>query len=240
MKNHNSIPTPHIEAQQGEIAEIVLMPGDPLRAKYIAQTFLKNVKTVNHVRNMLMFTGTYKNFPISVCASGMGQPSISIYSYELFKFYNVEKIIRIGTAGAYQKDLALYSIVLATSAYSDSTQFGLNLLNHAQNVFLPSNDLNEKIRANAKKMHLKIVEGQVHTSDVFYSDIDWSKRQKTSEAICVEMESAALFAVAQKLGKQAACLLTISDNLATNEVTSSLERQTKFTQMIELALELAL
>lgn len=239
MQKHHSVPTPHIEAQENEIAKIVLMPGDPLRAQYIAETFLTNVKVVNRVRNMLMFTGTYKNRTISICASGMGQPSISIYSYELFKFYGVEKIVRIGTAGSYQKDLPLYAVVLVTSAYTDSSQFGLNLLNRDQQVFEPANKLNDKIRQSAKELDIKLVEGRAHTSDVFYSDIPWQERQKSSEAICVEMESAALFATAQKLHKQAACLLTISDNFATNEVTSALERQTKFAQMMEIALELA-
>lgn len=228
--------TPHINAQKGEIAKTVLMPGDPLRAKFIAEKFLDNVKQVNTVRNMFMYTGEYKGKPVTIAGSGMGQPSIGIYSFELFNFYDVENIIRIGSAGAYVKDLDLYEIVLATEAFSDSTIFSEHLLNQKTHISSPSNALNEKIENSAKKLNIKLNKGRVHSSDIFYSSISLEKRIKTTEAICVEMESYALFTTAKKLNKNAACLLTISDNLITSKETTSEEREQKFIQMIEVAL----
>ena len=231
--------TPHINAKKGQIAKTVLMPGDPLRAQFIAKNFLKNVKKVSSVRNMFMFTGEYKGKKISVCGSGMGQPSIGIYSYELFKFYDVENIIRIGSAGSYKKDLHLYDVVLATSAYSDSTAFSDLVLGEKLHVLKPSNKLNKKIEEKADELKIKLHKGRVHSSDVFYSSRSLKDTIKTTKSICVEMESAALFANAKKLKKNASCLLTISDNLITKEETSSKERQEAFTTMMELALELA-
>lgn len=231
--------TPHINAKAGEIATTVLMPGDPLRAEFIAKKYLKNVKLVNTVRNMLMFTGTYNGKLISICASGMGQPSIGIYAYELFKFYGVKRIVRIGSAGSYKKNLPVYSVVLATSTYTDSSSYGVNLLGTGEKIFFPSAKLNNELRAHAKKAQINLWEGQIHTSDVFYSNIPLEIRIAQSEAICVEMEAAMLFATAKKFGREAACLLTISDNLITNEITTSDQRQNSFTQMIEIALQLA-
>ncbi|MCK5946051.1 MAG: purine-nucleoside phosphorylase [Mycoplasmataceae bacterium] len=231
--------TPHISAKPGTIAKTVLMPGDPLRAKFIADTFLKDVKKVNGVRNMFMYTGTYKGKEITVAGSGMGQPSIGIYSYELFEFYGVENIIRIGSAGSYQKDLKLYDIVLATSAFSDSTAFARLVLNKTANVAYPSSTLNDEIRKHAKKLKLKLTEGQVHSSDVFYNSRPLEDTIEETGAICVEMESAALFFNAEKTGKNAACLLTISDNLITKEETTAKERETAFKDMMKIALELA-
>lgn len=231
--------TPHINAKKREIAKTVLMPGDPLRAKFIADTFLKDVKLVSSVRNMFMYTGKYKNKRISVCGSGMGQPSIGIYSYELFKFYDVNNIIRIGSAGSYEKDLKIYDVFLATEAYTDSTAFSKLVLKKDMHVLKPSKDLNMKIEAKAKKMDIKLKKGRVHSSDVFYSSRSVKDTIKDTEARCVEMESAALFANAKLLKKNAACLLTISDNLITKEETSAKERQEAFTTMMKLALELA-
>lgn len=229
--------TPHINAKKGEIAKTVLMPGDPLRAKFIAEKFLENVKLVNTVRNMFMYTGTYKGKEITIAGSGMGQPSIGIYSYELFNFYEVENIIRIGSAGSYKKDLGLYEIVLASEAYSESTSFSEHLFNEKMHVAQPSKKLNSKIEECAKKLKIKINEGRVHSSDVFYSSVPLSKRIETTQSLCVEMESYALFVTAKKLNKNAACLLTISDNLITKQETSSDEREKNFMKMMELALE---
>ena len=231
--------TAHISAKKGEIAKTVLMPGDPLRAKFIADTFLTDVKKVNEVRNMFMYTGKYNGKEITIAGSGMGQPSIGIYSYELFEFYGVENIIRIGSAGAYTKDLNLYDTVLATSAFSDSTAFARLVLNKKTNVAKPSEDLNNKIRESAKKLNIKLHEGQVHSSDVFYNFRPLEDTIKETGSICVEMESAALFFNAEKTGKKAACLLTVSDNLITKEETSSAERQSAFKDMMKIALELA-
>ncbi|AAT28021.1 purine-nucleoside phosphorylase [[Mycoplasma] mobile] len=232
--------TPHIKAKVGEIAKTVLMPGDPLRAKYIAENFLdKGFKVVNDVRNMLFFTGTYKGRAITIAASGMGCPSIGIYSYELFKFYGVENIIRIGSAGSYEKDLKLYDILLATSSYSDSNSFAKLVLNESTHEIEGSKILNDRIRTIAKSKKMNLHEGRVHSSDVFYSTRSLENTIKETKSRAVEMESFALFVNAKKLNKNAACILTISDNLITKEETSAEERQNNFTKMMELALELA-
>ncbi len=228
--------TPHINAKQGEMAKTVLMPGDPLRAKYIAETFLTDVKQVNTVRNMLMFTGKFEGKKVSICGSGMGQPSIGIYSYELFEFYGVENIIRIGSAGSYKKDLKLYDVVLATSAFTDSNAFSKLVLGESKNVLEPSTELNDKIKESAAKLNIKLHEARVHSSDVFYSSRALKDTITETNADCVEMESAALFVNAQKTGKKAACLLTVSDNLITKEETTSEERQTAFSDMMKVAL----
>ncbi|NQZ66190.1 MAG: purine-nucleoside phosphorylase [Mycoplasmatales bacterium] len=232
--------TPHITAKKGEIAKTVLMPGDPLRAKFIAEKFLTDVKKVNQVRNMFFFTGKYKGKEITIAGSGMGQPSIGIYSYELFKFYDVENIVRIGSAGSYIKELDLYDIVVAKEAYSDSSAFSKLVLGEENNLIKPSQELNEKILKKAKEKDIHVTLGRVHSSDVFYSIRKLEDTIKDTGAICVEMESAALFANAKATGKNAACILTISDNLVTKEETSAEERQNSFTKMMELALELAI
>lgn len=231
--------TPHIKAKPGEIAKTVLMPGDPLRAKYIAENFLEEYKQVNDVRNMFFFTGKYKGKEITIAASGMGCPSIGIYSYELYNFYGVENIIRIGSAGSYEKDLKLYDVLLATSAYSDNSSFAKLVLNEDINEIAGSEELNNKIRKVAKTQGFDLKEGKVHSSDVFYSSRSLEKTIQESQARAVEMESFALFVNAKKLNKKAACILTISDNLITKEETSAEERQNNFKKMMELALELA-
>ena len=235
-------PTPHIEVKDPSlIAKTVLMPGDPLRAKFIAENFLTDVKQINGVRNMFGYTGLYKGKPITVFGSGMGQPSIGIYSYELFNFYGVENIIRIGSAGSYSADLAVYDTVLVTHAYSEST--------FAEVAFdikgdkLPANEeLNNILRECAKNVNVTLKEATVHSSDVFYhtGSFSWEKVRDVHGAKAVEMESFALFANAIASGKRAACLLTISDSFITHEVTSSEERQNSFTNMMKVALELAL
>ena len=228
--------TPHINAKKEDVAKIVLMPGDPLRAKFIAQNFLKNVKQINTVRNMLMFTGEYNGKKVTVAGSGMGQPSIGIYSYELFKFYDVDSIIRIGSAGSYKKELNLYDIFLIDEAYSYSTTFSEFVLGQKTNVQNSSPELNNAITESAKKLNIEIKRGRVHSSDVFYSSKSLNEIIEQTNADCVEMESYALFVNAKKLNKKATAIVTISDNLITHEETSSQEREQKFTKMMEIAL----
>lgn len=228
--------TPHINAKKEDIAKTVLMPGDPLRAKFIAEKFLDNVKLVNTVRNMFMFTGEYKGKKVTIAGSGMGQPSIGIYSYELFKFYDVENIVRIGSAGSYKKDLGLYEVVLAKDSYSDSKTYGQLVLDVDTHVQTPSEKLNEKLKESAKKLNINLNIGRIHSSDVFYNSRPLEETIQATQADCVEMESYALFTNAKKLNKNAACLVTISDNLITHEETSSEEREKKFLKMVEIAL----
>ena len=231
--------TPHISAKKGDFAKLVLMPGDPLRAKYIADNYLKNVKLVSSVRNVLMYTGEYNGKKVSVCASGMGVASIGIYSYELFNFYGVEAIVRIGSAGSFKAELKNYDLVLANDAYGENVAFRDALLRNKDTIAKPSKQLNELIEKNAKKLNKKLNIGRVMSEEAFYSDKSIEERLKNSgNAICVEMESYGLFSVAERLNKQAACLLTISDNLITKEYTTSEERQNSFNGMMELALSL--
>ena len=232
--------TPHIAAEMGDFAKTVLMPGDPLRAQFIAETFLQDVRQVTGVRGMLGFTGTYEGRPISVMGSGMGMPSIGIYSYELFKFYGVENIVRIGSAGSYTDKAKLFDVVLAAGAVSESsyarTQSGFE-----GHITFPSRELNEKLRASAAKLGIPLIEGNIHSSDVFYrqpSDAKptyWEKLRDEQGCVCVEMESFALFANAQVLGKHAACLLTISDSFVSPEATTAEQRQKSFTNMMKVA-----
>jgi purine-nucleoside phosphorylase len=228
--------TPHINAKKGEIAKTVLMPGDPLRAKFIAENYLQDVKIVNQIRNMFMYTGTYNGKPVTIAGGGMGCPSIGIYSYELFKFYDVDNIIRVGSAGSYKEDIKIYDLVLATEAIAENTSFTELVLGEAKEIMLPSKELNEKIILAAEKLGSKIIQGRVHSSDVFYSAIPLAERIEKTGSLVVEMESYALFTNAEKLGKKAACILTVSDNLITNEESSAEERQNAFKEMMELAL----
>ena len=231
----------HINAPEGAIAQSILLPGDPLRAKFIAETFLTDVKQINGVRNMFGYTGLYKGKPITVFGSGMGQPSIGIYSYELFQFYGVENIIRIGSAGSYSADLAVYDTVLVTHAFSESTFAKVAF--DIEGDTLPANaELNEKLRECAKVANVPLKEAIIHSSDVFYhtGSFSWEKTRDEKGVKAVEMESFALFANAIATGKKAACLLTISDSFITHEVTSAEERQNSFTNMMKVALELAL
>lgn len=237
----SKIPTPHIACDDAsKIAKTVLMPGDPLRAKFIADTFLTDVECFTTTRNMFGFTGKYNGKRISVMGSGMGMPSIGIYSYELFEFYGVETIVRIGSAGSYDKDLAVYDTVLVTEAYSESsfakTAFGIR-----GKSLKSSNAVNNKLRKAAEKLGIPLKEAKIHSSDVFYSSDSnrWKEVHDTYGCKCVEMESFALFANAKATGKKAACLLTISDSFISHEVTSAEERQKNFTNMMRVALELA-
>ena len=235
------IPTPHIEVKDAsKIAKTVLMPGDPLRAKYIADTFLENVEQFNGVRGMLGFTGTYKGRRISVMGSGMGMPSIGIYSYELFNFYGVEQIVRIGSAGSYSPNLNLYDVVVVKEAYSESS-FALTQGNEKRDVIPSNQELSEKIMNIAKELNIKTHYERIHSSDVFYREGESIVKDmyENKKCVCVEMESFALFHNANVLGKKAACLLTISDSLVTHAETTSKERQIAFNEMIQIALELA-
>lgn len=233
--------TPHIEvSEEGKIAKIVLMPGDPLRAEYIAKTYLKDVECFNRVRGMLGFTGTFNGHKISVMGSGMGMPSIGIYSYELFKFYGVEAIVRIGSAGAYDPNLKLFDVVIAKEAYSESS-FAKTQGNEDKNVLPANEDLNNELLEIAKSLNIDVHYDRIHSSDVFYREGESivNKMYNELNCSCVEMESFALFHNAKVLGKKAACVLTISDSLVTHEETTSEERQTAFNQMIQIALNLA-
>ena len=233
--------TPHISAEKGDFAKTVLMPGDPLRAKFIADTFLKDVRQVTGVRGMLGFTGTYEGRPISVMGSGMGMPSIGIYSYELFSRYGVENIIRIGSAGSYTERAKVYDVVLATGAYSESS-FARTMSGCTADTLAPSGELCAALRASAAKLGVPLVEGVIHSSDVFYRHDDrknpayWELLRDEKGCVAVEMESFALFANAEALGKNAACLLTISDSFVSPEITTAEQRQTSFTNMMKVAL----
>ncbi len=233
------IPTPHIELKEvNKIAKTVLMPGDPLRAKHIAEKYLTDVEQINGVRNMFGYTGKYKGKKVSVMGSGMGMPSIGIYSYELYSFYGVESIIRVGSAGSYSADLNLYDVVLATAAASESSYAKTMGLTNKK-VLKPTTALNNRLEKTAIRLDIPIHKAVIHSSDVFYRlKTDGYKELMTKYDVkCVEMESFALFANAKALGKKAACLLTISDSFVTNEVTTAAERQNSFNKMIEIALE---
>ncbi|GAA0181486.1 purine-nucleoside phosphorylase [Clostridium sediminicola] len=235
------IPTAHIEVKEkGIIGNTVLMPGDPLRAKYIADTFLEDVVKFNNVRNMFGYTGTYKGRKISVMASGMGMPSIGIYSYELFKFYGVENIIRIGSCGAYTSELNLYDVILANESWSESS-FAKTQSGYDKDIIAASPELNSKLEEIAENLGIEIHKSRIHSSDVFYRENfeEYKDIYKNKGCVAVEMESFALFHNANILGKKAACLLTVSDNLVTNEATTSEERQEAFTKMMEIALGMA-
>ena len=235
------VPTPHIEAKKGEIARNVLMPGDPLRAKYVAEHFLEDARLVNQVRNVYAYTGTYKGKELTVMASGMGMPSIGIYSYELFSQYGVENIIRIGSAGSYTDKAKLFDVVLATGAYSESN-YAVTQSGDTDDIQTPSAELNDALRASAKAADIPLIEGNIHSSDVFYrqpSDAKptyWEKLRDEKGCLAVEMESFALFHNAKVLGKRAACLLTISDSFVSPEITTAEQRQTSFTAMMKVAL----
>ena len=235
--NRNT-PTPHIAAKPGDFAETVLMPGDPLRSKFIAETFLENPVLVNNTRGVQGYTGTYKGKRVSVMASGMGMPSIGIYSYELFNFYDVKNIIRVGTAGVVRPDLKVRDIVIGQGACTNSSfvnQFDL------PGTFSPicSYELLKKAVDAAEKLGVTPVVGNLYSSDAFYDDsMGLSKWQKMG-VLAVEMEAAALYMNAARAGKNALAICTISDNPFTGEITTAEERQMTFTKMMEIALEIA-
>lgn len=238
-------PTPHINAKPQDFGKTVLMPGDPLRAKFIAENFLENPVLVNNVRGVQGHTGTYKGVKVSVMASGMGMPAIGIYSHELFSFFGVENIIRVGSAGAIQEDIQLYDLVLAQGACTDSafaSQF------HLPGTFAPiaSFELLTKAVEAAKALGARYHVGNVNSSDVFYGDhegvpegLDSLYGLKKMGVMALEMEAAALYMNAARYGKRALCICTISDHILTHEITTAQERETSFTDMIKVALEVA-
>lgn len=234
-----NIPTAHNSAKAGDFAKTVLMPGDPLRAKYIAETYLENPRQVNAVRNMFGYTGTYKGKEISVMGGGMGMPSIGIYSYELFNFYDVDQVIRIGSAGAFQDNIKLMDVVIGMGACTDSNyayQYGL------PGTFAPIADYELLNRAveTTKRQGTNVVVGNVLSSDVFYNAMsNVNDLWRDMGVLAVEMEAAALYMNAAKAGKKALCMLTISDHLYTGESLSAEDRQLGFGKMMEIALELA-
>ncbi|HOQ63582.1 MAG TPA: purine-nucleoside phosphorylase [Clostridia bacterium] len=236
----SNVPTAHNTAKAGDFARTVLMPGDPLRAKFIADTFLSNAHLVNNVRGIQGYTGMYKDKPVSVMASGMGIPTIGIYSYELFNFYGVEQIIRVGSAGIIKQSLKLRDVVAGMSAYTNSNygrQFGFN------GILAPSADFGLLLAAHqaAKRLGVDLQAGPVFSSDVFYDESQppASELLEKLNVLCVEMETYALYLNAARAGKKALSLLTISDNVKTGEALSSMDRQQTFTQMMEIALEIA-
>ena len=228
----------HIEAKKGDIAETILLPGDPLRAKWIAETFLENPICFNKVRGMFGYTGIYHGKKVSVMGTGMGIPSISIYAHELITEYGVKNLIRVGSAGSYQKDVKIRDIVLAMAASSNS---GLNELRFGGADYAPTANFNlfQKAVDASKLKNIPIKAGNIFTSDEFYAD-DFESYKKWSKfgVLCVEMETAGLYTVAAKHKVNALAILTIADSLVTGESTTSKERETTFRGMIEIALEL--
>lgn len=231
--------TAHIESRKEDIADIVLMPGDPLRAKYIAEKFLDDYKLVNTVRNIYGYTGYYKGVKITVFASGMGIPSIGIYAYELYKFYDVKTIIRIGTCGTIHPSVKLLDVVLATSAFSFST-FPLLFDGDLEKEYSSSDELNKKITEKALEMGINVKSGKIITSDVFDPYVDQEKfisNFPKEEFLASEMEAFCLFYLAHKLNKEAACILTVVDSKYDKRSLSSEDRQTSLNEMIKLAIE---
>ena len=241
-----NFPTPHINAKPSDFAKTVLMPGDPMRAKFVADNFLSDAVLVNNVRGIQGYTGKYKDKRVSVMASGMGMPSIGIYSHELYNNFNVENIVRIGSAGGYSKNVSLRDIVIAMGACTDSRyahQF------HLPGTFAPiaSYDILKTCVETADEMSLNYHVGNILSSDVFYGDDECLPEQMRSVSqwskmgvLAVEMEAAALYMNAARAGKRALAICTVSDHLLTGESLSSDERQNSFTQMITLALEAAI
>lgn len=239
--SHSNIPTPHITAKAGEVAKTVLMPGDPLRAQFIAETFLEDPICFNTVRGMLGYTGTYKGRKISVMASGMGIPSVGIYAYELYNFYEVDNIIRIGSAGSISDDLVVGDIAIAMATSTNSNfmhQYNLN------GTYAPtcSYELLVKATKEAQNLGVSYKVGNILTSDAFYGshgDLSYFQGWRDMGIMCIEMEGAGLYATAAKAKKNALCLLTISDEIYTGKELSAKERETTFTNMMKIALEFA-
>ena len=238
------MPTPHNEAKLGEIAKTVIMPGDPLRAKYIAENFLENAKLVNAVREMYAYTGTYKGKELTVMASGMGMPSMGIYSYELYKFYEVENIIRIGSCGAYKPELNLFDIILSDAVYCEGS-YALTFNNDDCHFVEASTELNKFIKETAKNSDIKILSGNTICLDVFdpyIPDLDKFRNRLPSnlDLYAGEMEAFSLFYNAKFFNKKASCLMSVVDSPFINEIATIEERETGLTTMIKLALDSAI
>lgn len=236
------IPTPHIEVTDPRLfAKTVLMPGDPLRAKFIAENYLTDVIQINQVRNMFGYTGLYKGKQVSVMGSGMGMPSIGIYSFELFSFYGVENIIRVGSCGSYSPKVNVRDVIIVSKAFSESS-FAQVAFGENRNLLAADPSLTKKLNASAKKLGYPVLNEIINSSDVFYrKDFNIPKEARDEYGcVAVEMESFALFANAEYLKKRAACILTVSDSLVTHETTTSKERQESFQKMMEIALDTAI
>lgn len=229
----------HCDAKKDDIEKTVLMPGDPLRAKYIAENFLDNPRLVNTVRNILAYTGTYNSKPITVFSSGMGMPSIGIYSYELYKFYDVEKIIRIGSCGTYNKDIHLFDTILVDKSYTEGN-FAYEWSGKKEHVSVASKELNDLIDNTAKKLGINCIRGNAFCNDCFdgYLDnLDDFISRLPKDVLACEMEAFALFYIAKYLGKQASCLLTVVDAYFESKSITAEERERSLNEMITLALE---
>ncbi len=226
----------HIEAKKEEISEIVIMPGDPLRAKYIVEKYFDDYKLINSVRNILGFTGHYRGKLLTVMASGMGLSSMGIYAYELYNFFNVQRIIRVGSCGSYQDHLKLKDLILVQKSYTDSNYAKVFNGKNVQ-VARASSKLNQCIKKQASTTGIKLHEGNIHSTDIFYNETPafWNFANK-HRCLAAEMESFSLFYLAKKYHKEAACLLTVSDLLKKDEHLSKEEREKSFDEMIQLAL----
>lgn len=236
--------TPHNEAKLDDIAKIVIMPGDPLRAKYIAEEFLENAVLVNNVRGVYAYTGTYKGKKLTIMASGMGMPSMGIYSYELFKIYNVDTIIRIGSCGAYKEELKLFDIVLAKDVFSESN-YALTLNNENCHIVSASSDLNKVILQKSVEENIKVYEGNTVCTDcfdVYMTDVNkfLERIPESFDPFSAEMEAFALFYNAKILNKKAACLMSVVDSKYIEEIATPEERQTGLVNMIKVALDSAI
>lgn len=232
--------TAHNEAKLGDIAKVVLMPGDPLRAQFIAEKFLDNPVLFNTVRNMFGYTGTYKGKRVSVMGSGMGIPSIGLYAHELYSVYGVEEIIRIGSTGSMVPELKIYDTILVDGAYSEST-YAIEKCGDHEKIQRPDPELNEKLKKAAESLGIKVHEATVWSSDVFYyEDSEMPRVMETAakyNLVAAEMESFGLFATAKALNKKAACMLTVSDNIVNHEETTSEERRSRLMDMVRITLE---
>ena len=236
--------TPHNEAKLGEIAKTVIMPGDPLRAQYIAENFLENVKLVNQIRGMYAYTGTYQGKEITVMASGMGMPSMGIYSYELYKFYEVENIIRIGSCGGYKPELKLFDIILSEKVFSEGN-FALTLNNDNCHIVESDKNSNSKIMETAKETGISIISGNTVCTDcfdVYMTDVNQflARIPQDFNPVSAEMEAFALFYVAKVLNKNATCLMSVVDSKYIKNIATPEERQSGLNNMIKLALDSAL
>jgi len=231
------MPTPHIAAQPGEFAETVLMPGDPLRAKFIAENFLENAKCITQVRNMFGYTGTYKGKRVSVMGSGMGVPSISIYATELYKDYGVEKIIRIGSCGAVRDDIKIRDIIIGMAASTDSN-VNRQRFHNVDFAACADFSLLKSVVDTAEKLGKPVHVGNIFTADLFYTpQPEMFATMEKYGILAVEMEAAGLYGVAAEYGKKALTVLTVSDHIKTGEQTTAAERETTFKDMMELTLE---
>ena len=233
------MPTPHIESNPNDIAKVVIMPGDPKRAEYIARKYLKNAKLVNSIRGMTAYTGYYEEKEITVFPSGMGIPSMGIYAYELFNNYNVESIIRIGTIGAYNPNLKLGDIILAKRAYSDSN-FAKIQTDYEKNYLDSDEELNKLIEETSNENDCNIIKGNIFTSDVFYEKKDYKQKVIDYEVLGVEMETFGLLQTAKISNKKATSILTVVNSFSYTEELTSEEREKKLDKMITLALKTSL